>query len=148
MQIRSAIDSDLPELLHLFAEHAVFEKAPPPDGNVADLAKALFAQPPALYIWVVADEEKIYGFASAALEYSTWRTRTYFHLDCLYLQREIRGQGWGRCLMAEVQEKALLLGCEELQWQTPQWNEPAQKFYKRLGASVTTKCRFSLKIKA
>ncbi len=147
MYIRQAQVEDLPVLLNLFNEHAAFEKAPSPDGNVADLAHALFDVSPVLYVWVLENGHTICGFASATLEFSTWRTRHYFHLDCLYLKPEIRGQGWGRQLMETVQKKAVLLGCDELQWQTPVWNKSAKNFYERLGAQSATKLRFRLQIK-
>ena len=41
---------------------------------------------------------------------------------------------------------ALSVGIDELQWQTPEWNERAIQFYLREGAMSEIKSRFSLRI--
>ena len=36
------------------------------------------------------------------------------------------------------------MGCANLQWQTPAWNEAAIRFYDRLGAGRLAKQRYTL----
>ena len=47
-------------------------------------------------------------------------------------------------MMAAVQHRAQMLGCEAMQWQTPVWNEGAIRFYDRLGATRLAKQRYTL----
>jgi RimJ/RimL family protein N-acetyltransferase len=42
----------------------------------------------------------------------------------------------------EIARLALNLSCVNVQWQTPTWNEPAIRFYQRLGAKSKQKVRF------
>ncbi|MCX4819308.1 GNAT family N-acetyltransferase [Streptomyces sp. NBC_01142] len=50
-----------------------------------------------------------------------------------------------RLLMDAVTAEALALGLDEVQWQTPSWNEGAITFYDRLGASSKERLRFTLR---
>ena len=47
-------------------------------------------------------------------------------------------------MMAAVRQRAQMLGCEAMQWQTPVWNEGAIRFYDRLGATRLAKQRYTL----
>jgi GNAT superfamily N-acetyltransferase len=86
------------------------------------------------------------GFATAAPEYSTWSGAEYLHMDCLYVQAELRGIGIGAALMASVLQLARERGYAEIQWQTPSWNVDASRFYRRHGGIAQKKCRFVLRI--
>ena len=68
------------------------------------------------------------------------------HLDCLFVDAAFRGGGIGRSLVDAVCVVARSLNIDELQWQTPQWNASAQRFYARLGASARAKTRFTLRL--
>jgi GNAT superfamily N-acetyltransferase len=68
----------------------------------------------------------------------------FLHMDCLYLREETRGLGLGRQLVMEIASLAYRLGCVNVQWQTPVWNERAIRFYQRLGAKGKQKVRFFL----
>lgn len=141
--IRSASPSDMDALIELCAEHAAYEGAPyGPQGKARSLARALFATSPHLYAWVVAQRGRLVGYATATQEFSTWDAASFLHLDCLYLREEARGTGLGRQLVLEVACLALRLGCVNVQWQTPEWNERAIRFYQRLGAIGKQKVRF------
>jgi ribosomal protein S18 acetylase RimI-like enzyme len=45
-----------------------------------------------------------------------------------------RRRGHGRRLLAEVARVAIERGCGRLEWAVLDWNEPAIKFYRSLGA--------------
>ncbi|WP_161805599.1 GNAT family N-acetyltransferase [Frateuria defendens] len=57
-----------------------------------------------------------------------------------------RGQGIGLRLWQAAHALAADLGCPAMQWQTPDWNAPAVRFYRRLGATAQPKLRFTLAI--
>jgi GNAT superfamily N-acetyltransferase len=59
----------------------------------------------------------------------------------------MRGKGIGRQLMDVVRNDAIAERIQELQWQTPEWNVDAQRFYVRLGASMLRKARFALQVR-
>ncbi|HEU5374812.1 MAG TPA: GNAT family N-acetyltransferase [Ktedonobacteraceae bacterium] len=141
--IRAVSHQDLEVLLSLCAEHAAYEGARyAPEGKADALACALFADPPRLYAWVVEQRGRLVGYATATQEFSTWDATSFLHLDCLYLREEARGTGLGRQLVREIAWLARQLGCVNVQWQTPVWNERAIRFYQRLGAIGKQKVRF------
>lgn len=146
-QIRPVRPADLAQLVRLCVEHARFERAHmTPDGLTQRLERALFGDPPRLLAWVVETGEALVGYASAAVEFSTWSGGAFLHMDCLYLQGPMRVDGLGRRLLGEVLAAARRAGCDEVQWQTPAWNRPAIGFYRALGAEAAEKLRFRLAV--
>lgn len=83
------------------------------------------------------------GYAACSEEFAFWDARHYLHMDCLYLAEEARGHGLGAALMAAVAGLARELGLEHVEWQTPDWNEGAIRFYDRLGATGRPKQRYA-----
>ncbi|GHO62856.1 N-acetyltransferase [Ktedonobacter sp. SOSP1-52] len=141
--VRPISRHDLEAVIDLCGEHAAYEGARyDPQGKVEALARALFATPPRLYAWVVEQGGHLLGYATATQEFSTWDAASFLHMDCLYLREEARGMGLGRLLMMEIARLARQLGCVNVQWQTPEWNEHAIRFYQRLGAIGKQKVRF------
>ncbi|MFJ3973991.1 GNAT family N-acetyltransferase [Streptomyces sp. NPDC090021] len=67
-------------------------------------------------------------------------------MDCLYLAAAARGQGLGAALVDGVTGLARELGLEQVQWQTPEWNEGAIRFYDRLGAASDPEFRYTLPV--
>jgi GNAT superfamily N-acetyltransferase len=129
-------------------EHAHFERVAYDTAAKADrLAKALFSASPRLYAWVaLAEEADIIGYATAAPEYSTWSARQYLHMDCLFVRSTRRRAGVGASLLRSVIGLARELGHQEIQWQTPQWNVDASRFYRCHGAAAQDKLRFTLSV--
>lgn len=147
MLIRPAQRTDLDELMRFCAEHAAYERADPPGPEAAQgLSIALWGPQPRAMCLVVEDEGRLCGYASFALEFSTWNGREYLHLDCLYLQESQRGKGLGQALLSAVRQAAAHLGVEDMQWQTPDWNADAIRFYRRTGAVARPKVRFTLPV--
>jgi GNAT superfamily N-acetyltransferase len=142
--VRSARPSDLHDLVRLCAEHAHYERAEHDGWGLAErLEPALFGPEPRLLAWVVEAEGRIRGYASATVDFSTWNGRSYLHLDCLYLEECLRGRGLARRLMDAVFNAAREAGIREVQWQTPDWNDSAIRFYEGRGARGLAKVRFS-----
>lgn len=142
--IRPANTEDLPELLELIREHALYEKSAAPDhGLAARLHRMMFAASPRLHVLVASLGGKLVGYASWSLQVETWHAAEYAHLDCLFLRDSARGFGTGENLMRSVARDALAAGTLEMQWQTPAWNEGAIRFYRRLTSEPLSKLRFS-----
>lgn len=142
--IRPARGADLEALVALCSEHARYERAKFDGAGLGErLERILFSAEPRLRVWVVEDEGRIRGYASVTEDVSTWSGRGYLHLDCLYLEETLRGRGVGRRLMGTVFAAARAAGLGEVQWQTPDWNTSAIRFYESCGAHGVPKMRFS-----
>jgi GNAT superfamily N-acetyltransferase len=145
--VRHAVPAHLPRIVELAAEHAAYEKSPPPVPDLAErLDVLLFGSPEPTLRCLVAQtpDGEVVGYATCAPQISTWDGRAYLHMDCLFLRSGTRGRGLGARLMDAVTAEARALGLSEVQWQTPAWNEGAIRFYSRLGAEAREKLRFTL----
>jgi len=145
VSVRSVSPGDLAGLVELIREHTEFERAPTPPQNLAETLPALLFEPgPRLHGFVAELDGALVGYATFAIEASTWTGGFYLHLDCLYLAESARGHGIGPKLIEKGTTLAAEHGIDELQWQTPEWNVDAIRFYDRLGASRSPKMRYSL----
>ncbi|MDT9002434.1 GNAT family N-acetyltransferase [Paucibacter sp. APW11] len=144
IRIQRAGPADAARLLPLCMAHAQYERyALCFDAQwSARTAEALRSG--RLRAWLLLAGEAALGYASATLDHATLNAAPFLHMDCLYLQESARGQGHGARLLQAVCAEALACGCTQLQWQTPAWNESAQRFYRREGALMQLKQRFAL----
>lgn len=143
--IRDCQATDLNTLVDLCQKHAEYEKASfNPIGKENKLQKALFGENPKLFCLVVEINERIVGYASYTFDFSTWDAATFMYMDCLYLKEDIRGFGIGEALIEKLKQVATDKNCINIQWQTPEFNERAIQFYRRIGANGKDKVRFTL----
>ncbi|MFZ3473627.1 N-acetyltransferase family protein [Streptomyces sp. 4.24] len=145
--VRPARPEDLPRLVGLMREHQEYEKSEPrPAGPLADrLGPQLFADDARLWVLLAETPDgAVAGYAACSAEFSFWDARHHLHMDCLYLAAEARGHGLGAALMEGVRALARTLGLDHVEWQTPDWNEGAIRFYDRLGATGLPKIRYAL----
>ncbi|MFJ8210817.1 GNAT family N-acetyltransferase [Streptomyces sp. NPDC096033] len=145
-RIRFARPQDMPRLAELIHEHVAYEKsAPRPAGLAERLAPRLFAE--GARLWVLLAETPdgtVAGYAACSEEFAFWDASSYLHMDCLYLAEEARGHGLGAALMEAVADLARERGLGHVEWQTPDWNEGAIRFYDRLdGAGGRAKRRYA-----
>lgn len=133
--IRQASADDIPLILSFIRELADYERLS--DAVVATeegLREALFSQQPAAEVLIGYTEGEAAGFALFFHNYSTFLGRTGIYLEDLYVRSSSRGRGLGRALLAHLAGLAIERGCARLEWAVLDWNEPAIKFYKKLGA--------------
>ena len=143
--IRGAKPADIAEIIQLCGEHAEYEQADyDATGKAEQLLHYLFADEPRLYCLIAEQGNEVLGYATYMYEFSTWDAGFYAHMDCLYLRPQARGLGIGEALVQEIAKAAKAQGCSLIQWQTPDFNVRAIKFYHRLGAKAKSKQRFYL----
>ncbi|MEP2058392.1 MAG: GNAT family N-acetyltransferase [Maribacter litoralis] len=145
--IRFAEKSDLNALVYLCELHAIYEKTVyDPTDKIEKLSKHLFSNSPSMYCIVVEVTNELIGYATYMKQFSTWDAEIYLYLDCLFLIEKARGYGIGEQLMNIIKQEALKMQFSHIQWQTPDFNIKAIKFYRRIGAQSKTKERFILNI--
>lgn len=147
IEIRKAIESDLDEIILLCKDHADYEQsAYDSKGKKEQLRQHLFSDRPALFCIMAELDGAIVGYATYMKQFSTWDGEFYIYMDCLYLRESARSQGIGEQLVNFIKTDGAQLGCQLIQWQTPDFNIRAIKFYKRIGAVGKSKERFFLNI--
>lgn len=144
--IRPATGTDAEAMLPLIRSHAAYEHGRAIVSEAA-LRLALDGTPAPLAAWIAIQGGELVGYASATVNFSTWTGRPFLHLDCLFVRDNCRSLGIGVRLLAAVRTHAAEREFGEIQWQTPDWNEDAIRFYRREGALFLPKARFFLPVR-
>lgn len=134
--VRKAERQDMPQVLDLIKELAVFEKEPDAvEVTVEDLEKEGYGNNPLFHCFVAELDEKIVGIALVYYRFSTWKGRT-IHLEDLIVSESHRGTGIGMALYKKVMEFADDNKVKRVEWNVLDWNTNAIKFYENTGAHI------------
>lgn len=134
--IRKGTKQDLPSVLDLIHELALFEKAPEQVTNtIHDMEADGFGKNPVFDFYVAELNNNIVGIAVYFVKYSTWKGKGLY-LDDLFVTEKFRGKGIGKKLFDIIIEEAKKINAKQLHWQVLDWNTPAIGFYKKYGASI------------
>jgi GNAT superfamily N-acetyltransferase len=132
--IRKGRREDLPQVLKLIKELALYEKAPQEVTNtVDDMEKDGFGENPIYGLFVAEQEGRIIGIAIYYTKYSTWKGKCIY-LDDIVITESERCKGIGRKLFEEVIKVSKVTGANRMEWQVLEWNTPAIEFYKKFNA--------------
>jgi GNAT superfamily N-acetyltransferase len=96
----------------------------------------LFGQRPAAEVVLASVDDTVVGFALFFHNFSTFLGRPGLYLEDLFVIPEWRGRGIGKRLLVHLAELAVERGCGRMEWNVLDWNEPALRFYERMGARV------------
>ena len=134
--VRKATKEDMPDVLELIKELAVFEKQPNAvQINIDTLVAEGFGNQPLFTCFVSLLEGQIVGMALCYFRFSTWKGRSV-HLEDLIVKESKRGQGVGMALYKSVMEYAASFNVKRVEWVVLGWNPPAIKFYEKTGATI------------
>src|SRR5216110_3496178 len=134
-QIRPARLDDVPIILQLIRDLATYERAPDEvSATEEQLVHVLFGEKPAAEVLLAFEAESPVGFAVYFYNFSTWLGRPGLYLEDLFVKPEKRGRGYGRALLVELAKIARDRACGRMEWAVLNWNKPAIKFYRSLGA--------------
>src|SRR5437016_13486711 len=134
-EIRPARVEDVPVILGLIRELATYERAPNEvTATEEQLVDVLFGEKPVAEVLLAFEGKSPIGFAVFFHNFSTWLGRPGLYLEDLFIKPERRGKGYGRALLVDLAKIALERGCGRMEWALLDWNEPAIKFYRALGA--------------
>src|SRR5438552_12019474 len=135
LQIRPARVEDVPVILELIRDLATYELAPDEvTATEEQLVDVLFGERPAAEVLLAFEAELPVGFAVYFYNFSTWLGRAGLYLEDLFVKPAKRGKGYGRALLVALAKIARDRGCGRMEWAVLDWNEPAIKFYRALGA--------------
>lgn len=130
--IRPATGADAEAMLPLIRSHAAYERGRASVSEAA-LRSALDGTPAVLAAWIAFQDGELIGYASATVDFSTWTGQSFLYLDCLFVRDRCRELGVGARLLAAVRAHAAERELAEIQRQTPDWNDDANRFYRREG---------------
>jgi GNAT superfamily N-acetyltransferase len=137
VNIRRAEARDVPRMLELVRELALFERAPDEvTVTLEHMRQAGFGEKPVWIGWVAEIDGVIQGMAVCYERYSTWKGRRLY-LEDIIVTEAARGHGLGEKLFRACAAHALEQGHDGMTWQVLDWNTDAIRFYERLGATFS-----------
>lgn len=134
--IRPAQESEVPLILAFVRELADYERlADCVTATEESLRASLFGERRyAETLFGCIGDEPV-GFALYFHNYSTFLGRPGLYLEDLYVRPHARRLGVGRTLLAHLARIAVHRGCGRVEWAVLDWNAPAIRFYRSIGAS-------------
>ena len=121
-------------VLEFIKRLAEYEKCA--DEVVADeatLRHSLFEERSAEVVFAKEDGVVI-GFALFFHNFSTFVGRKGLYLEDLFIIPEKRGKGYGKALLKYMANLAVERNCGRMEWICLDWNKPALKVYRSIGA--------------
>lgn len=133
--IRAATPDDIALVLAFVRELAEYERLSHlVSATEARLRESLFGAHPGAEVVLGFAGDMPAGFAVYFHNFSTFLGIKGLWLEDLYVRPEMRRRGYGRALLLHVARVARKRGCGRFEWAALDWNEPAIRFYKSLGA--------------
>ena len=135
IEIRVATEDDVPLVLSLIKELAEYERLSHEVVATEEMLRdSLFGERRVAEVILGYLRDDAAGFALFFHNFSTFLGKPGIYLEDLYVKPEFRGAGVGRALLVYLAKLARERGCGRLEWWVLDWNEPAIRFYKVLGA--------------
>eukprot|EP00842_Homolaphlyctis_polyrhiza_P004390 jgi/Hompol1/4952/HPOL_004078-RA len=144
--IRKATVEDVPQILEFIRELADYEKLLHTVETTPELlARNLFgvgatenqvtpARAAQVAIAVETATSTPVGMALYFFNFSTFTGRPGLYLEDLFVREAYRGKGLGKMFFKWLAGIAYEGGCGRMEWAVLDWNEPARKFYAKIGA--------------
>lgn len=135
--IRFALEQDVPLILSFIRDLAEYERlSHEVSASEERLRETLFTSRPVAEVLIGEYRGDAAAFALFFHNYSTFLGRPGIYLEDLFVKQEMRGHGFGRVLLAYLAKLAVERKCGRVEWAVLDWNEPAIRFYKQLGAAA------------
>jgi len=139
LRIVPAAVNDTAVILRMIKGLAEYEKlSDRVTATEAALREQLFGARPAAEVCLAFVGEEPVGFAVFHGTFSTFACRPGLYLEDVFVEPQWRSRGVGHRLLAYVASIGAARGCQSMNWAVLPWNEPAIRFYRRLGAEKVT----------
>ena len=135
LRIVPATERDVPVILRMIKGLAEYERlANHVTATEEQLRTTLFGARPGAEVVIGYAGDEPAGFALFFQNYSTFLAQPGIYLEDLFVLPEARGHGYGRQLLAYLARIAAERGCGRVEWSVLDWNEPAIRAYRSIGA--------------
>jgi GNAT superfamily N-acetyltransferase len=135
LTIRRAGEEDVPILLQFIKKLALYERLSDVVTATEEiLRRNLFGEKKVAEAILAEYLGRVAGFAVYFYNFSTFEGKPGIFIEDLYVDESHRRKGFGLALFMYIARLAKNQGCGRLEWSVLDWNEPAIRFYKNLGA--------------
>ena len=129
--IRNGLKADVPAIMGLVKELAIYEKA---ENEVSNTIQQMeidgFGENPIFQFIVAELNGEVIGMSLYYFRYSTWKGKRLY-LEDYIITEKYRGIGAGKLLFDATIDQAHKTNCTGMMWQVLDWNESAINFYKK-----------------
>ncbi len=133
--IRDTTVEDSELILNFIKELAEYEQlSHEVVATVETLRETLFGEKAYAEVVIGEFEGVPVGYALFFYNFSTFTGRPGIYLEDIYVDKEMRGKGFGKCLLAYIAKLAVERNCTRVDWSVLDWNEPSIQFYRSIGA--------------
>lgn len=133
--IRPAEKEDAALVFYFIRQIALYEHMLDQVENTEELVRKVIFEDGGAEVVIAEEDGKPVGFALFYTTYSTFVGRPGIHLEDLFVEKEYRGKNYGKLLLQHIAALTLERGYGRLEWCCLNWNEPALRFYRGLGAA-------------
>lgn len=135
IEIREAKAEDAALILRFIKHLASYEKSEDQvTATVGSIRETIFSSDSTAHAVICTINKVPVGFAVYFYNYSTWLGKNGLYLEDLYVLPEYQKNGAGKAILKYLAQIAVSRGCGRLELSVLDWNEPAIKFYKSIGA--------------
>jgi GNAT superfamily N-acetyltransferase len=135
LSVRPATPADAETILRFIRGLAEYEREPDAvRATAGDLREQMASAAPPFECLIAQDGNNPIGFALFFCSYSTWLGQPLLFLEDFFVDENYRGRGAGILLIKRLAQIARERGYRRIEWRVLDWNEPAQRFYRSLGA--------------
>jgi GNAT superfamily N-acetyltransferase len=136
IQIHDASRADVDTILDFIHQLADYEHlSDAVRATALDIEQQLFCAAPVAHCLIAERDGEAAGFALYFWNFSTFLARPGLYLEDLFVKPQQRAHGIGRRLLIELARRARARDCGRMEWAVLDWNEPAMRFYRSLGAT-------------
>jgi GNAT superfamily N-acetyltransferase len=137
--LRAPGADDVPALIRMMRSFADYEKLlREMTATERDLREALFGPQPRIHAVLSEADGEAIGYAVWYFTFRTFSCRPDLFVEDVYVEPDWRGRGAGLALFRHMARVAKGENCARMEWHVLNWNEPAIRFYDRIGARTPT----------
>ncbi len=135
LSVRAATPDDAETILRFIRGLAEYEReAAAVKATAGELRAQMTSAAPPFECLIAQDGTNPVGFALFYRSYSTWLGQPLLFLEDFFVDEKYRGRGAGSVLIKRLAQIARERGYRRIEWRVLDWNEPAQRFYRAIGA--------------
>lgn len=137
LKIKKTTRQDIPQIIELIKEFAAFENLSEfCEVTEENLRDAIFGKNSCVESLMAFNEDKPIGYALFYQNFASFRGQRGLYLEDLYIKTEYRGRKVGEAFLRKLAQIARSRNFRRIDFMVLDWNEPAIKFYKKLGAAM------------